>query len=84
MNHVTHSLSSADISTFSPRVDTFCYIKKYWYIFDFDTEFLIHSNFSESLRIALVNRVTTLMMSSKMATLASLTIKLFEIRVMAA
>ena len=28
MNHVTHSLSSSDISIFSPEVSNFCYIKK--------------------------------------------------------
>ena len=29
MNHATHSLSSADISIFSPRMSKFCYIKKF-------------------------------------------------------
>ena len=29
MNHVTHPLSSADISIFSPEISKFCYIKKY-------------------------------------------------------
>ena len=27
VNHVTHPLSSADISNFSPKISTFCYIK---------------------------------------------------------
>ena len=31
MNHVTHPLSSADISIFSPESSKFCYIKKYNY-----------------------------------------------------
>ena len=29
INHVTHPLSSADISIFSPEITRFCYIKKY-------------------------------------------------------
>ena len=36
MNHVTHILSSADISTFSPEFSKFCYIKKYGYRLSFD------------------------------------------------
>ena len=31
MNHVTHPLSSADISIFSSEISKFCYIKKYRY-----------------------------------------------------
>ena len=37
INHVTHPLSSADISIFSPEISKFCYIKKYTYRLDFDT-----------------------------------------------
>ena len=37
MNHVTHPLSSADISIFSPKISKFCYIKKYRFRLDFDT-----------------------------------------------
>ena len=37
INHVTHSLSSADISIFSPEISKFCYIKKHTYKLDFDT-----------------------------------------------
>ena len=29
INHVTHPLSSADISIFSPEISNFCYIKIY-------------------------------------------------------
>ena len=36
MNHVTHHLSSADISTFSPAIGKFCFIKRYRYRFHFD------------------------------------------------
>ena len=31
INHVTHHLSSADISIFSPKISKFCYTKKYRY-----------------------------------------------------
>ena len=31
MNHVTHLLSSADISIFSSEIGRFCYIRKYRY-----------------------------------------------------
>ena len=37
MNHVTHLLTSADISIFSPEISKFCYIKKYRYRLHFDT-----------------------------------------------
>ena len=37
MNHVTHRLSSADISIFSPEISKLCYIKKYRYRLYFDT-----------------------------------------------
>ena len=37
MNHVTNSLSSADISIFSSEISKFCYIKKYRYRLHFDT-----------------------------------------------
>ena len=37
INHVTHPLSSPDISIFSPEISKFCYIKKCRYRLDFDT-----------------------------------------------
>ena len=37
VNHVTHSLSSVDISIFSLEISKFCYIKKYRYRLYFDT-----------------------------------------------
>ena len=37
MNHVTHTLSSAGISIFSPGTSKFCYIEKYGYRFHFST-----------------------------------------------
>ena len=37
MNHVTHPLSSADISIFSSEISKFCYIMKYRYRLYFDT-----------------------------------------------
>ena len=59
MNHVTHSLSSADISIFSLEISKFCNIKKYRY----------RLHFVESLKNVLINMGTILMMSAKMATL---------------
>ena len=50
MSHVTHPLSYADISNFSPEISKFCYIKKYVYRLHFDTEFLILLTFHESLK----------------------------------
>ena len=37
MNYLTHPLSSADITIFSPEISKFCYIKKYRYRLYFDT-----------------------------------------------
>ena len=45
MDHVTHTLSSTDISDFSPEISKFCYIKKYIYRLHFGTQFLIFFNF---------------------------------------
>ena len=41
INHVTHALSSADISIFSSEISNFCYIKKYRYRLHFNPLFLI-------------------------------------------
>ena len=68
MNHLTHPVSSADISIFSTQIRKFCYIKKYRYRLHFDTWFLILLIFIESLKIVLINIFTILMMSAKMAT----------------
>ena len=37
MNHVTYSLSPADISIFLPEISKFFYAKKYRYRFHLDT-----------------------------------------------
>ena len=68
MHHVTHPLSFADTSIFLLEISKFCYIKKYRYRFHLDTQFLIPLTFLDSLRISLINMVTILMMSAKMAT----------------
>ena len=49
MNHVTYSLSSADISSFSQEINKFSYIKKYRYRLHFDALFLFILTFLESL-----------------------------------
>ena len=77
MNHVTHPLSFADTSIFLLEISKFCYIKKYRYRFHLDTQFLILLTFLDSLRISLINMVTILMMSAKMATSGLLIIKVF-------
>ena len=78
MNHMTHPMSSADISNFSPEISKLCYTKKYVYRLHFDTKFLIILAFLESLRIVLIKKVTSLMMSAKMATPGLLKITTFE------
>ena len=65
LNHVTHPLSSGDISIVSSEINKFCYIKKYRYRLNFDTLFLHY--FFESSKIILIKMVTILMMSAKMA-----------------
>ena len=77
MNHVTHSMSPADISNFSPEIRKFCYIKKCMCRLHFDTKFLIILAFLEFLRIILIKKVTSLMMSAKMATPGFLKITVF-------
>ena len=74
---MTHPWSSSDTSIFSPEMSKFCYIKKYRYRLELDSEFLILLTFLESLIIVLINVVTILMMSAKMATLGLLKIKVF-------
>ena len=71
-NHVSHPLSSADISIFLLEISKFYYIKEYRYRLYFITLFLILSTFFESWKIFLINMVTPLMMSAKMATLGLL------------
>ena len=77
MNHVTHNLSSTDISIFSLEISKFCYIKKCRYRLHFGTQFLFFLTFIESLRIFLIKLVIILMMSAKMATPGLLKITVF-------
>ena len=77
MNQVTHPMSPNDISNFSPEISKIYNIKKYMYRLHFDTNFLIVLAFLESLRIVLIKKVTSLMMSAKMATPGLLKIKIF-------
>ena len=62
---------------FLQEISKFCYIKKYRYRFYFDTLFLILLTFFESWKTFLINMITILMMSAKMATLGLLKIKVF-------
>ena len=77
INHVTHPLSSADISIFSPEFSKFCYIKKYRYGLHIDTKFLVLLTYFESLMISLINMVAILMIPAKMAPLGLPKIKVF-------
>ena len=77
MNHVTHPMSRADISNFSPEIIKFCYIKKYMNRLHFDTKFLSLLTFLESLRFVSMKKVTILMMSAKMAIPGLLKITVF-------
>ena len=74
---MTDTLSSADISIFSPEISKFCYIKKYKCRFGFDADFIILVTFPGSLIIVLKNMVKILMISAKMATLGLLKIRVF-------
>ena len=82
MNHVTHPLSSADISNFSPEISKFCYIKKYMYRLHFDTKFLILLTFLETVKIVLIKTVTSIMMSAEIATPGLLEKRFFERKIM--
>ena len=70
--------TSLDNSIFSRESSNVCYIKKYRYRLQFNTKFLILLTFCESLKIFLINMVTILMMSTKLATPGLLNIRIFQ------
>ena len=72
---MVHLLNSADISIFLLEISNFCYIKKYRSKFHFTATFLIPITFFESLKFVLINMVTMLMVSAKVATLGLFKIK---------
>ena len=72
--------SSAEISIFSPEISRFCYIEKYSCRLHFDTKLPIIFGFFEYSKILLINMVTILMLSAKMATQDLLKIKVFLIK----
>ena len=65
VNHVTHLLSSTDISNFSPEISKFCYIKKYMYRLHFYRKFQIILTFLQSLKTVIIKIVAILMMQEK-------------------
>ena len=67
MNHVTHPMSPAGISNFSPEINKFFYIKKYMYRLHFDTKFLALCTFLESLKIVLIKKIKILMSANMTA-----------------
>ena len=60
MNHVTHPMSRADFSNYSPEFNKFCKLKKKHVEIAFDTKFLVLLTFVESLKIVLIKKVTIL------------------------
>ena len=72
--HVTHHFSSADLSIFSQEISNFCYIKKRWRRFRFNSKFLILLTL---VKVFLINMFAILMMSEKLAALGLLKVKLF-------
>ena len=60
-------LEFADISNFSSKISKFCYIRKYRYRLHFGTSFLILLNLLFVFEDFLINMVTILMMSAKLA-----------------
>ena len=75
---MTYFLSSTGINIFSSGISKFCYITEYKYRLHFSTQFLILLTFFESLKIFLINMVTILMISAKLATPDLLKIKIFQ------
>ena len=78
MNHVTNTLSSADISIFSSEISIFCYIKKYRYRLHFGIWFLILWTFPLSSKIFLINLIIILIVSAKIATPCLLKMAVFQ------
>ena len=72
--HVTHHFSSADMSIFSQEISNFCYIKKHWRRFRFNSKFLILLTL---VKVFLINMFAILMMSEKLAGLGLLKVKHF-------
>ena len=78
MNYEANSLSFADINIFSSEINKFCYIRKRRYRLHFGISFLILLTFFESLKSFLINMVTTLMTSAKVAAPSLVKIKIFQ------
>ena len=65
--HITHVillLSSAKISISSTEISNFCYIKKYRYRLHFNINLLFLLTFLEPLKVAIINLLTSLMMTA--------------------
>ena len=84
LNHVTHFLSSTDISIFSSEISYICYLKNAgigWTLTFNSLAFTFH--FLESLKVVLINMVAIYIISSKLATLSLLKTELLWIKVYA-
>ena len=77
MNHVTNSLSSAEINIFFTENYHLLLYQEIQIQILFRYIFLIPLTFHETLRIVLINMVTILMISTKIATPGLLKIKVF-------
>ena len=77
MTHVVHLFSLVDISTFSPEISNFCYIKKCIYQLHFNTELLILLTSFEFLRLLRKTRLQ--LMVSENWLLEAFSKKVFQI-----
>ena len=76
INHVTHSVSSADISIFHRKSAIFV-ISRNSYTLDFNISFIILLTLLETLKVVLTSMVGILMMPAKLYTLGVLKIMVF-------
>ena len=74
INGVPHHLISADISSFSPEISNFCYIRKSRSKLTFDQNLTIF----EFLKVVLLNTNSMFMMSAKLTTLGFVKIKVYQ------
>ena len=78
INHVTHPMSSANISNFSTKITNFCYINKYRYRFYFNIWLPILLSFLKSLKVFSINMVAILKITPKLVNLCLLEINKYH------
>ena len=82
MNHVKHPVPFVEINIFSPKISNFSHINKIdcisgKYRLYFNTQFHILLTFLGSLKVALINVVAIMMISTKLPTLGLPKTKVF-------